>query len=359
MKILALADGSSPHTARYVTELRRQGAEVFLASFQKGNLVDRLIPTRSSGGWRMYYSARDAISDLIRESSPDIVNAHFASAYGYSAARCRKKYGAQNARWALTVWGSDVLISPQKSFLHKMRVRSALRRADIVLADSNYLADKARSLGAHTTQVIPWGIEKSELSDDRRLQAKADWRSNEPLRALAPRPHRAPYNNESLLPPLAPLLKAGDIALETTMDGDWEEFKAACERIGASGAVKFYPRASRADYLKRLSESQIMISASLSDSSPVSVIEALAVGTLPLVADIPGVREIIPDSLAGVCLYSLHNDGELPDRVNCLRAMSRDERLRLLQAGRDHVARVAVYEKNIAETLNCFETLLR
>lgn len=357
MKILVLADGSSSHISRYVTELHNQGADVFLASFQKGSAVDYLMPHRNSSEWRMYFSACKNIGSLIEEHDPDIVNAHFASAYGYSAARCRKKCGAQNASWVLTVWGSDILISPRKSVLHKARVKSALRGADIVLADSNYLAGEARSIESCETRVIPWGIESSEVADDERLRARAEW-PHQQLRILAPRPHRDPYNNKTLVATLAPLLKQGLAVLVTSMEGDVDGFKQLCDTEGVSGAVEFYERSSRADYLERLAESHILISASLSDSSPVSVIEALAVGTIPLVGDIPGVRDIIPESLSGAFLYSLDSDGELLDNVNELCGMSADERLRLLQAGRDHIARVAIYETNISETLGCFEALV-
>ena len=132
MKVLVLADSSSWHTERYVNELRRQGVTVTLASAEPGALVDAPLSLRSPFAAVGYLLLARDLRELIARERPDIVNAHFASAYGYTAARCRKRFGDQGAVWALTVWGSDVLLSPERSAVHRARVVAALRAADIV-----------------------------------------------------------------------------------------------------------------------------------------------------------------------------------------------------------------------------------
>jgi glycosyltransferase involved in cell wall biosynthesis len=82
-----------------------------------------------------------------RRSDADLVHAHWLPA-GWVAARAGKPYVVQ-------VWGTDVELARRAPAL----ARGVLRRARLVIAASNELADDARALGAREVRVIPSGVD--------------------------------------------------------------------------------------------------------------------------------------------------------------------------------------------------------
>ncbi len=80
----------------------------------------------------------------------DLVHAHWLAA-GAVAATLRMPFIVQ-------VWGTDLELARRVPWF----ARWVLRRATLVVAASNFLADQARSLGAHEVRVIPSGVELPE-----------------------------------------------------------------------------------------------------------------------------------------------------------------------------------------------------
>lgn len=370
MKILLLADGSSSHIRRYLAELRRQDCEVTLASLQESDIVDVILRPSVLGTFASYLFLSRQTGELIKRLQPQVINAHFASAYGFAAARCRRRYGAGDTLWALTVWGSDILLNPQRSVLHRWRARTALAGADMTLADSSYLAGQVKALQEDTDSptVIPWGVSREELAGLESVKSKADWSATKRLTLIAPRPHNRPYRNDLILGGVASLLRQGKARLITCSQGDrLPEFKQLATQLAVSEAIEYYPTEGREEFLKRLGSAQVYLSAASSDSSPVSLIEAMGLGVTPLVASHPGVDDLFNSDTAELCQFDVSADsnGEieieneietnLAEKLQTLITLSTERRQELLLVNRDMVARTAIYEDNIAQTLRCFQ----
>src|SRR4051812_4585800 len=84
----------------------------------------------------------------------DLVHAHWLAA-GLVAATLRKPYVVQ-------VWGTDVELARRIPWL----ARPILRRARLVLAASQFLADAARALGAREVRVVPSGVAVPDAVDE-------------------------------------------------------------------------------------------------------------------------------------------------------------------------------------------------
>lgn len=82
-----------------------------------------------------------------RRVDADLLHAHWLPA-GWVAAQSGKPYVVQ-------VWGTDVELARRAPWL----ARRVLRRARLVIAASNDLADRARALGALKVRVIPSGVD--------------------------------------------------------------------------------------------------------------------------------------------------------------------------------------------------------
>ena len=104
-----LSDGQSFHTERFLNEVRQQGYEIKLASLEKSPIVDYLLKRKSPISSLHYTLALTQLKIIVDEFQPDMINAHFATGYGHLAAQTKTDIPI-----ALNLWGSDILIVPQK-----------------------------------------------------------------------------------------------------------------------------------------------------------------------------------------------------------------------------------------------------
>ncbi len=348
LKILLLADSSSFHTERITAELRRQGCRVFLASVERGRIHHYHLPQLPIQSLSYLQSAL-TIRRLIRRLNPDVINPHFASGYGFAAA-----LGTRGVKipLVLNLWGSDILISPHKSFLHKHKVATALRAADAIIGDSSYLLTQAEKIISGTfplKEVIPWGIERRYLS-----LYKGESLFAQPLKIIVPRPHEPVYNNSFILRAVAPLSQEGTIDITFPNFGSLTDgFKRDAAKISTL-RIHFYDKMPRTRFLSFMATHDVYLSASRSDSSPASLIEAMALGLIPVAADIPGVREwLTPDT---GFLYQEDNEEELRALIKRLLGSSRQYSA-LRQKNYARVTKEAIFEHNVAKQIELMEEL--
>lgn len=340
-RILVLADSRSFHTIRYVRELRTQGCRVVTASLEHGQLLHLHLKRVGSIAPLHYVFAISQVRKLIRRFKPDVVNPHFATGYGWLAARA---YSKHDPPILLHLWGSDILQVPHKSFLHRQKAVRALTSAQLVLGDSDFLINCAKQLSPLAkSQVIYWGMERKYL---------ALWRParelNHPLRIIMPRHHEPVYNNEFALRALAPMLDVGIVSLTVP---DWGslvgQFRSRCAELGLS-KVNFYPRQSRDKFMSLLAAHDVYLSSALSDSSPASLIEACGLGVIPVCVDIPGVREWV-SSESGF-LVKAGNEESLRQAIGRI-LESPDNCGAMRRANHERVKREAIFENNVAQTI--------
>ncbi len=284
LRIMLLGDARSFHLERYLSELKRQNCEVLFLSLESGYVPHVLLKSMGPIKFLHYYLSVSELKSKIREFAPDVVDAHYVSGYGHLAARALKQSAVP---LVVQMWGSDILIVPKKSWLHKRKVELALSECDIAIGDSDYLICEACKIKRpKLTANIQFGVEEQFL----KLH-KQSYELKKPLRVIVPRPHEPVYDNSFILNSLAQLLKDKLIFISFPNFGSrLEDFKRQLECLNCSN-VELYDKKERAEFLSFMSEHDVYLSAAKSDSSPVSLIEAMAVGLIPIAADIPGVRE--------------------------------------------------------------------
>lgn len=347
LKVLLLADAVAFHTERFAHQLRLQGCEVLTASLEPGEMEHHTL--RGIGPIRAlhYSSTVPQIRRLIRQFAPDVINPHFASGYGFTAALARQN---PSMPIVLNLWGSDVLIVPHKSFLHKWKTGFALRAADHLISDSEYLVAAAESIAKlKARSVIPWGIERDFLA-----LHKPNYRCQEPLRIIVPRTHAPVYNNEFILRAVQPLLSDGRVQLTFPSFGvDAAKFRNLISSMPGD-SVHLYDRKPRDQFLPFMAEHDVYLSASRSDSSPASLIEAMALGLYPIAADIPGVREWLSDDNGR--LYPQDNKEALRSIISELAAQC-DAFDAVRRANLERVRKDAIFENNVAAQIEIMRKL--
>jgi L-malate glycosyltransferase len=336
LRILVLADARSFHTERFVNQLRQQGCVVLLASLETGTIEFHQLAKRGPISSLHYLFAVGQVRKLINDFEPDIVNPHFATGYGFLASLATEKISPPIV---LNLWGSDVLVVPQKSALHRAKLSMALASASLVCADSGFLLDQARKYREICSgAVIPWGIEREHLS-----LYKQDRRLSDPLRIIVPRSHETVYNNEFILRSLSPLLND---STATITFPDWGSGIATLRKMISDlncNGVNFYSCAIRPEFLRMMGQHDVYLSAASTDSSPVSLIEAMALGLIPIAADIPGISEWLTAQNGFV-----YAPGDEPRLRQCIQLMREFDLAKLRQENHERVSRHAVFEDNVA-----------
>jgi L-malate glycosyltransferase len=355
MKVLLLADGRAFHTIRYQAELKKQGVEVILASLEKGDTVDIQLQKKSVSNSLNYVFVNREIKQLRLKINPDIINAHFASAYGFSVALSKVW---QKVPVLLHCLGSDILISPQKSVAHKRKVAFALEKAGHILADSVYLAEKIKRLhSTATVDIIPWGVEP-EILEIYKQKAETAFKLTEPFRVLVPRPHTDIYNNLFIVKSLRQFINDDRISLTFPSWGDDAlKFKKFAE-ASCPGKINYYRRLEREKYIEFLSGFDIYLSAALSDSSPASLLEAMGGGLIPIVGDIPGVREWVNDKEQNGFLFNPKEAGSLKKAVEKLFDMPDDIKT-ILENNHTRIDSEALFSSCVSKTIDIMQNLIK
>jgi len=342
LRVLVLADSRSFHTERYVREMRRQGCHVLLASLERGRTFHFRLKATGPFSTLHYALSFSEIRSLIKRFRPDIINPHFVSGYGFAAALA----GARRyAPVFLHLWGSDVLVIPNKSWMHRRKVMLGLSRADFVCGDSVFLVDAARRISSFIAPrgVIPWGLEKEFLA-----LHKQDYHLQTPLRIIVPRSHEKVYDNTFIVRALAPLVNDNKIVLTFPDHGTQKEQFMRIARDLVGDQLRFYQRANRHDFLAMMAGQDVYLSNARSDSSPASLIEAMGLGLIPVAADIPGVHEWLNKDSG--FLYPPSAEEYLRDVITKL-LVGQDNFEQMRKNNLKEVRKRALFEDNIGDTI--------
>ena len=286
MRLATLANASVVHTRRWVEHFRARGHDVRVFSLEpawtEGGAPGVVrLPAAPLPGALRYPLAVPRLRHELRRFGPDLVDAHFVPNYGLMGALSGFR------PLSIAAWGSDLLRSGGPARLwREARLRFALRHAALVLCDAENLARAARRAGADPARVraIAWGV-------DRSLFRPTATRERGLL--LSTRMHEDIYDLPTVIEGAARVLAARPHA-QLVLAGDGSR-RPALERLAASrlprARHRFVGRLGPAELAGWLARAEVYLSASRSDSTSQSLLEAMAAGALPVVSDIEGNRE--------------------------------------------------------------------
>ncbi len=351
MRILFLSDARTYHTQRWVNYFVHQGHECFLATLEEGletEAEEFLIPGGLLPNFLRYPLSAGRIRSIAERIKPDLVNAHFVPSYGLVGAMLKFR------PLVVSTWGSDVLISPGKSWLHGKRTRYVLGKADLVIADAEVTAEAISRLGVERGRVLvsPMGIERTLI----RMPSREE------------KPHVVVLSNRKLEPvyDVATLVKA----IPTVMERSPREVRFVilgegsqkgrllnlAIKLKVENHLEFKGVVTRVELLRLYQESDVYVSTSLSDSTSVSLLEAMNFGLIPIVTDIPGNREWVEEGNNGF-LFSTSSPRALADKI--ISAVNQPDRWPAFRkANHGIIRRRAVWEDNMKAVEDRFGQLV-
>jgi glycosyltransferase involved in cell wall biosynthesis len=308
MKICYIADGSSIHTQRWINYFAAKGHETHIIYWKTRpgyhqdvhiHLLKRFAPTV----WPVtrYFSFLQwifKVRKLLKEIKPDVLDSHFVIDNGLLAA-CSGFHP-----YVVTAWGSDVLIFPRRNFIWRIVAGYVLKRADKVICDSDVVKAGLLSLAAQSGKItkVYNGINTSQFSPRRADEALKNKLGIEGSPVVISIRHlRSLYNVEMLVRAIPLVLKRAPqtrfvIAGDGVQRGYLENLAT---ELGATKNVNFIGYLPHEELPGYLASSDIYVTTSRSDSTSLSLQEAMACELAPVVTDIPANREWITDGENG------------------------------------------------------------
>jgi glycosyltransferase involved in cell wall biosynthesis len=222
------------------------------------------------------------LRSIIKEFKPDIIHVHQANSYGFLTALANQ----EKIPLVLTTWGSDVLLLPNKSLLHRSMVKYVLRKADQITADAEFMATAIHKLiGNKKVCIANFGVAIDEQKTG--LERKKIIYSN--------RMHAPLYQIEKIILESADFLKKNtDWLLKIAGQGPNTPAleKLALENLPL-GSYQFVGFLNSEQNKANYQSATIYISIPISDGTSISLLEAMAYGCIPIVSDLPANKEWI------------------------------------------------------------------
>lgn len=295
MKVLYFSRSLSVHDRHFLIALVENGHQAYLLRLEKTSAMDALGPLPE--GVREPAAPGTPLSAVLAGVKPDLLHAGPLHTAGAEAAR------SGFHPLVLMSWGSDILYTAKKDADARAQVSEALEAADALIADCQAVHDAALEFGfpAERIQVFPWGVDLQRFSpgDENDLRAQPGWEDAFVLLHL--RAWEPLYGVETVARAFV-LAAKQEPRLRLLLPGDGsqtEMLRSLFEEADLLDRVYLPGRVSQADLPRYYHAADLYLSASRSDGSSVSLMEALACGLPALVSDIPGNREWVQPDIEG------------------------------------------------------------
>jgi len=366
LRIFYFTRDYTPHDHRFLAALAKTKHQVFYLRLERGprQIEDRPVPVEIEqvawqGGrrpfqWRSLPGLLVDLKRVLTRLQPDLIHAGPIQSAAFMAAMTGFRPLVSMS------WGSDLLRDADSSSWMRWVTRYTLARTTLLLGDCQAVRQKAVSLGFPSERValFPWGIDLQQFLPARAddFRQRLGWqdcfvllslRSWEPLygvdglvRAFCQAARQIPDLRLLLLGGGSQAANLRQILMQNEM----------LDRVYFGGQVN---QANLPGYYRA---SDLYLSASHSDGSSVSLMEALACGKPVLVSDIPGNQEWITPGTQGW----LFPDGD----INALAGgiiTAFDQRQQLAgmgQAARALAEQRADWTRNFKILLDAYETAL-
>ncbi len=319
MRILYFSRDYTTHDFRFLKALSESEHQVYFLRLERKNrsLEDRALPEQITqvqwAGGQREAQIRDGLRLLldlkrvIREIKPDVMHAGPIQSCAFLAACSGFKPLVSMS------WGSDLLKDADRNWFYRWATRFTLKRSTVLIGDCQAVRDKAVSLGFPAKYIVlfPWGIDLARFvpGKNENFRERRGWQDH--LVLLSLRSWEPIYGVDVVvkafvsaarqLPELRLILLGG--GSQATQIRSLLDQHQLSERVFFGGQV---PQKELPAFYQA---ADLYLSASHSDGSSVSLMEALGSGLPVLVSDIPGNQEWVQENQHGW----LFRDGDEQD----------------------------------------------
>ena len=360
MHICFLASAKSIHLQKWADYFIKKNHKVSVISFDFGEIkgaenyfVNMGIFSKSKlkyilGAYKVFF--------ILKKIKPDIIQVIYLISYGLTGVLSGFR------PISISAIGCDVLNRPKESLLKKLLAKYIIKKADLIHSQAEHLTKEIISLGGDEKKIITfsYGIDLKET----KRETKKDFSKNEEKIIISTRALEPIYNIETFIYSAFKVLKEmSGIKFWIAGKGEKREEKKLKEivaKLKLENSVVFLGELSNKKILGLLEKSDIYVSTSLSDGSSISLLEAMAKESFPVVSDIEANREFIKDKENGF-LFPLKDSNKLADNIleaisdNDLRKKAAKINQRILEEKGSYQKNMKIIEKNYFSLHNNFK----
>lgn len=362
MKILYFTLDYSVHDHRFLTALAKEKNEVFILRLEPSNSITNIIPNRvkeivwrprgKKARWIEYSSYSKALRQIIDEYHPDVIHAGPIQRVAFIAA----KTGFHPL--ISMSWGSDLLKEADRNIFWKSITKTTLQRSDVLITDCKAVTEKAKKFGFSKKRIVqfPWGVDLKLFSPGSGIKTRKQLGWDKNFIIFSNRSWEPIYGVDDVVRAfILAFRKNNRIRLLLAGTGSQKTFihnlltdQGICDQV-------FFPgRIDQRDLPDLYRAADLYVSASHSDGSSVSLLEAMACGCPVLVSDIPGNREWIKSGENG-WLFSEGNIDEFSRKILEVQADTKSKKVGILN--RKVVEKTANWKKNSQLLIKIFRDI--
>lgn len=321
--------------------------------------ADVLRPLRAR--WLVLESWRIAstVRTLLSRAHPDLVHSLRIPIEGYVAALCDRH------PLVVSSWGCDFTYWRPMNALHRRMTDRTLRTADAFISDCNrdrQLAFQSGFAKSKPNGVFPASggvrLDKFNFSRRRGSGSGEDADRSEGHVVLYNRGIGGPfYRFETFARAIPLILRQLPRTRFLILGGAHNAYaRRLLDDRGISSQVQLLPYLQESELPRLLQDSDVMVSPSTHDGTPISMLEAMASGCFPIMSDLESIREWIHPGVNGL-LFDPHDPGALSQCV--VQALENDElRHAAAQINRQVVERRADYGECMTRIEELYANLL-
>ncbi len=312
MKLCYIADAASIHIIEWLKFFVAKGHEVFLITdtdnqindvqtYNIGDCLPKFHIPLFSATYQIFLKIKK-IKQIIHKINPDLIHAHYATNYGYLAAK------SNFHPLILTCHGSDILIDPDRSKLKKHFIEIALTKSNIITLPSPEMKEKVLSLGVdeRKIKIIQYGIKINKFTFNTNIIT--------PINIISTRHLTQKYKIDILINALSKI--NNDYMTHIIGDGNARQtLEKLSQDLKIQNKIKFHGHVSNELIVKHYKESQIYVSTSPTDGLSIALLEAFASGCFPILPDNPS-NKYVKKMGFNIELYETNNSDSLASKIN-------------------------------------------
>jgi glycosyltransferase involved in cell wall biosynthesis len=292
LRILGIGNARSVIFLRWAWRLAERGHTVFLVSDRRPQndrdldgleLYDiRRLELLTRVPWVRRTRFGPALARLAQRLEVDLVHGHYLLPYGYWASL------SQVHPLVVSPWGTDILVDAMRPGRDGRRVRAAIQAADQLVVNSRISAETATGMGADPARIaqVVWYADLARFVIARRddaFRARLGW-PDDALVVLSLRNFRPDTNIDVIVRAFAQVVAVeprARLVLAATAGPLRGEIEGLVDRLGLRPSVAFVS-AGESELPSLVASSDLLVAMTRSDSTPASLLEAMAAG-LPAV----------------------------------------------------------------------------
>lgn len=313
---------------------------------------------------RLLHSSPARVVDRLK---PDLAHLHWVTHPGV-----QRIPATAGVPLVVTAWGSDVLVdlAGWRGVRKRACNQANFDAASAITCDSELVASVIRERYAPKcdVHVIQWGVDLKAFTP---AAASHEWRQRLDLPdgpvVLSTRSFRPIYNIDTIVEAIPRVIRSvsdASVVLKNTWCDDRFQIAERVSSLPCAASVRIVGEVDYDQMAAFYAMADVFVSVPSSDSSSVSLHEAMACGCTPIVSDLPANREWIEDGVNGR-IVPVRDSQALADAIidvlrdDAFRAVCRETNIRIIQDRCDHdreMARVEqLYESLVARVPSAAE----